>query len=146
MDGWTILWLIALIAFVVAEFASFQLISIWFAVGSLVALVISALGFPWWVQVIAFLVVSAVLVLLTRPFLEKIQKKVVPTNSELDVGKTATVIDAIDNEKNLGRVNLNGVHWSARSANGAFIPEGTSVTVDKVDGAKLIVSAVEKQN
>ncbi|MGN0654017.1 MAG: NfeD family protein [Oscillospiraceae bacterium] len=135
-----IFWVIALVVFVIAEVATMQLVSIWFAAGSFASLICAAFGAPVWVQFVVFLAVSAVLVICTRPFVKKFQKNIVPTNAELDVGKTCIVTEAIDNSTNSGRVNLNGVFWAARSESGDTIPEGTTVTVKKIDGTKLIVS------
>lgn len=145
MTGWTILWIVALIVFVIAEISTLQLISIWFAAGSFAALIMAAFSLPWWSQIIVFVVTSTVLVICTRPIVTKMQKKIVPTNSELDVGRKAIVTEDIDNEKNAGRVNLDGIFWAARSSENRTFSKGETVIVDKVDGAKLFVSA-EKNN
>jgi membrane protein implicated in regulation of membrane protease activity len=70
---------------------------------------------------------------------KKFQKKIVPTNADLDIGRTCTVTEEIDNDKGLGRAKLDGVFWAARSESGEIIPEGTVVTVKSIDGTKLIV-------
>ena len=141
MTGEVIFWLIAFIILIIVEFASLQLMSIWFAAGALVAMILAACGFPIVTQTIVFVTVSAVLLAFTRTFLKKFLHKVpVPTNSELDLGKTALVIESIDNLKMTGRVSLNGVDWSARSTANDIIDEGKTVIVDKIDGAKLYVS------
>lgn len=134
-----IFWIIALVVFIVAELATVQFISIWFAIGAIASLICAAFGAPLWVQLIVFLAVSAVLVICTRPFVKKFQKKIVPTNADLDIGRTCVVTEEIDNDKGLGRVKLDGVFWAARSESGEIIPEGTVVTVKKADGTKLIV-------
>ena len=82
-----------------------------------------------------FLVVSL-------PFIKKRKQQIkIATNSELDVGRHATVIEVIDLDKGTGRVTLNGVNWSAvRENENEIIPEGTIVIVKKVMGAKLLVA------
>ena len=141
MTGEVIFWLIAFVVLVVVEFASLQLLSIWFAAGAFVAMLFAAFDFPLWIQTIVFILVSSALLACTRPFLKKfLHKPPVPTNSELDVGKTAFVIESIDNLKMTGRVNINGVDWTARSTNSNFIEQGETVIIDRVDGAKLFVS------
>ena len=91
-------------------------------------------------QCIVFVVSSIILLLLTRPVVKKLQNKPVATNYELDVGKTAIVIEPIDNSVNKGRVTLDGTDWAARTEDGSKISEGTPVKVVRIDGAKLIVS------
>lgn len=136
--GWTIAFLICLIA----EGATFHaLVTIWFAIGALGATLaaLAGLGFIW--QLSIFVVVSALLLMLTRPLVRRLRKNAAPDpTEEYDIGKTAIVIEGIDNELGVGRVKLDGVDWAARSADGGAITEGAVVTVRKIDGAKLIVT------
>ena len=65
--GESIFWLVALIVFAVGEAVTVGLTSVWFALGSLGALIVSGLGFGIWPQVIVFVVLSAVSMALIRP-------------------------------------------------------------------------------
>lgn len=135
-----IFWVIILAAAVLLEAATFALISIWFAFGAVVSLIAAALGAPIWLQFTLFIIVSAILLVLTRPLLKKLfPRKFTPTNAELSVGKTAVVIEEIDTAQGKGRVRLNGVDWIAVSDDGDVIPTDTVVTVTEVRGAKLAV-------
>lgn len=137
-----VMWAIAFVFFVVVEVLNGAgLFSIWFALGSLIAMFFAIAKLPFVAQLAAFVVGSAVLLIITRPIAKKLQGKNVPTNYELDVGQTAIVIEGIDNVVNKGRVKLNGTDWAARSADGRPIANGSAVTVVEVSGAKLIVSA-----
>lgn len=141
MTGEVLLWLILFVALTFIEFASMQLVSVWFALGALVALIAAICGAPMFLQILLFALVSTALLIFTRPILKRIMiKKAVPTNTELDIGKSGTVIEPIDNIKLTGRVKLNGVDWTARSSQGNNIEEGTTVIIDKIDGTKLYVS------
>ena len=91
-------------------------------------------------QFAVFVAASIILLIATRPVAKKVQNKVVPTNFELDVGKTAEVTEDIDNTKNKGRVKLDGTYWAAVSQDGSFIKQGSVVNVVEVSGAKLIVA------
>lgn len=140
MGTYLYIWMIAFIVFTAVEFAtSMALVSIWFAVGSLVALVLSVLNVPLWIQLVVFIIVSAILLVSTRPIAKKLAKNNVDTNLELNIGKTAEVMEDIDNTKAIGRVRLDGVYWSAVSQTGELIEKGTHVTVTKVEGSKLYV-------
>ena len=142
MTGEIILWLVLFIVLVVAELSTLQLVSVWFALGALGSLISAACGASFWVQILIFVIISTLFLFLTRPILKKfIFKQPVPTNSELDIGKTAKVTEVIDNIKLTGRVNLSGVSWTARSSDGKNIGEGETVVVDKIEGTKLYVSA-----
>lgn len=134
-----LIWAIVLVITVLIEVATMQLVSIWFAVASLVALISSMFVEPL-TQFVIFVLVSVVLLIFTRPLLKKLMvKKYQPTNYDLDIGKVATVIEPIDNSKQTGRVSLNGVDWSAKSVDNSTIENGSQVTVQNVDGSKLLV-------
>ncbi|MBR6872999.1 MAG: NfeD family protein [Ruminococcus sp.] len=136
-----IFWAIAFGVFVVAEVATLNaLVSIWFAVGSLGAMffAMADLDFVW--QMVMFVGLSTVVLIATRPLVKKMQGRRYATNFELDIGKTCTVIEPINNQLGQGRVKLDGTDWSARSEDGSPIEAGTVVTVKMVDGAKLIVA------
>ena len=74
MDPCILLWVILLIAFVVGELITVGLTSIWFAAGSLVALLAAVLGANPVVQIILFLVVAVGLLAATRPVGKKIHQ------------------------------------------------------------------------
>ena len=135
-----IFWAVTFVVLTIAELCTYQLVSIWLALGSLVALICAIFGLGIIGQVIVFTVFSVLLLIATRPFVKKVLKnRIVPTNAELDIGKIAIVIEKINNTTSSGRVKLNGVDWAARSSDDSVIPTGTSVTVEKIEGSKLIV-------
>lgn len=140
-----LVWAIVFVVFVVAEVCTVQLVSIWFAAGALVALLCTYFihGLPVVIQLIIFIVVSGVSLAITIPMMrKKLKTPKISTNSELDVGQNAIVIEEINLSLGTGRVTLNGVDWSAvpEVAN-AVIPKGSIVVIRKVNGAKLTVAA-----
>lgn len=146
-----IVWTIVLIAALIVEGASFALVAIWFAAGALGALIAAGLGAPFIVQLIVFIAMAVIMLIFTRPLLKKLfPNKFIPTNSELEIGKTAVVIEAIDNETGKGRVRLSGVNWAAVSENGEDIPVDEIVVVKEIRSAKVVVArnseSIEKKN
>ena len=136
----TQVWLIAVALFLLIEFATTALTTIWFAGGSLAALIAAALGAPLWLQIVLFLAVSAVLLLSLRPFARRIsQGKDYATNVDSNIGKLAVVVEPIDNLRGTGRVMIGPVDWTARSEDGSVIAEGEKVRVLRVEGVKVCV-------
>ncbi len=133
-----IFWGILLAVTVIVELCTADMVSIWFAAASLVSLLLALLGMPMWTQIAVFIAVTVLLLILTKDIAKKIFKPQ-STNLELEIGKTATVTEEIDNERQLGRATLAGVSWMARSLDGSKIPAESIVTVAAIDGAKLIV-------
>ncbi len=133
-------WLILAIVFLAIEFGTVALISLWFAAGAIAAMIAALVGGMLWLQILVFGLVSMALLLLLRPFLQKyVDPKKVKTNVYAMAGKQAIVTEDVDNLKATGAVKLNGVIWTARSADGNPIPAGSVVTVQSVEGVKVIV-------
>lgn len=134
-------WLALLVLFIITEVATVQLTTVWFAGGALIAMLLAAFGVKSIIlQVIVFLAVSVILLIATRPLVKKhINKKSQPTNADRNIGQQAVVTEEINNLEGRGAAKINGTEWTARSENGDIIPTGTTVTVTKIDGVKLIV-------
>lgn len=142
----TIIWLVLLIGFIFVEASTVSLVSSWFALGALAALIASALGAQLWLQVMVFFAVSGVCLVLLRPILKKyFTPKLVKTNVDSVVGTKGYVTAAVDNMAATGQVKLGAMYWTARSTSGDSIPEGTLVKVDRIEGVKAFVSPAEEK-
>ena len=141
MDWTWIGWLVLMVVFLIAEGSSVSLISIWFAVGSLGALIAAVLNAPLWIQCTVFLVLSATLLACLRPFVKKfIQPKLTATNIYSVIGSAGYVTEDIDNLSARGQVKLGGMVWSARSTSGDPICKDTKIKVDRIEGVKVFVT------
>lgn len=145
MFGHLILWGVVFAVMVIAELASMQLVSIWFAAGALASFIVALCGLGMGMQMFVFVVVSVILLTATRPLLKKFRVgKTQPTNIDLDIGKTAVVIETVNNSADVGRARLNGVDWKAVSSDGSVIPEGSIVKIDDIKGTKLFVTLTKE--
>ena len=139
------IWLGAIVLFGVVEALTAGLVSIWFVAGAAAALAATLLGAGTGVQLVAFVVVSAAALVLTRPLVRKLtQKGVVHTNADRVLGRTAKVTEVIDNDDSTGAVYVDGKTWTARSADGSVLPAGSRVEIRRMEGVKLIVEAAQK--
>ena len=134
-------WLGILVAAVVLEIATTQIVSIWFAIGALAAFIAALVGIEQlWIQIVVFVVVSAIAVAVTRPLVKKmINKKAEPTNADMVIGKTGIVTEKIDNLAPSGIVKVNGSVWTARSADDSVIEADEKVIIKEISGVKLLV-------
>ena len=125
----TIFWVVAAILFALVEATTIQLVSIWFSVGSLAAMLTAALGGSLWLQIAVFCVVSLVILLLARPLAKKylIPKKTA-TNADRVIGMVGLVTQPIDPLTEKGQVSVGGNIWTA-CTEGEAIPEGEKVRV-----------------
>ena len=145
MNWAAIVWFGMLLIFLIVEAACpVHLVSIWFAAGSLVAMIIAFLGGPVWLQITLFLVISCALLALLWPFIKKfLNPKLKKTNIDAIIGAEGLVTAAIDNVSAQGQVKLGAMEWTARSTSGKPIPQGTLIRVDRIEGVKVFVSPVE---
>lgn len=144
MNWEAIFWLIAMVVFMIAEGITVSLVSIWFALGALAALVVSLVGGNLMLQVILFLSISIILLASLRSLVRKyINPRLIHTNVDSVIGSTGVVTIPVNNVAALGRVTIGGMDWSARSSTGEPLPEGAQIRVDRVEGVKLFVSLAE---
>ena len=145
MNIWAIVWLVLMIVFIAMEAMTVQLVSTWFAVGSLAAMIVSLLGAEVWLQLVVFFTISIVLLILLFPMARKhLKPKLVATNADALVGRVCAVTEDIDPMEG-GRVKLGDVTWSARTETEEPIPAGSHVKILRIQGAKVIVEAVKKE-
>ena len=136
-------WLALLVLFIVAETVTVSMVSTWFAIGALAALVSALLGAKLWLQIVLFVVVSGVCLALLRPLAKKhFTPRITRTNVDALAGKTCLVTAAIDNIASAGQVKIGDVEWTARSTTGEPVPAGTQVRVDRIEGVKAYVTPV----
>ncbi|MCI8849012.1 MAG: NfeD family protein [Oscillibacter sp.] len=136
-------WLGAIVVFGVAELITEGMVSIWFVAGALAALAASMIDLPVSVQVLAFVIVSAIALAASRPLVRRfLNRPGIPTNADRIVGMTAQVVEPVDNEKASGAVYVDGKTWTARSTDGHSIPAGTQVQIQRIEGVKLIVNVL----
>ena len=137
----TVVWLVLLVILVVVELITMGLTTIWFAGGALAAALISIPRTPLALQILVFLLVSALLLYFTRPVAVKyFNRDRIRTNVESMIGRQAIVISEINNLEGIGQVNTGGMEWSARTkTDEEKLPVGAVVVVLAINGVKLIV-------
>ncbi len=141
MSNMVIFWLAAMIILLVVEALVPGLVSIWFALGALAALIFSLLHAPVWLQVLCFLVVSILALVLTKPFVRKFQSgKIQPTNADAVIGKECLVTEEVNNLLGTGSVTVDGKTWTARNLDENSVSNvGEIKKVVKIEGVKLII-------
>lgn len=137
MEKFMLFWTVMIVASIVLELLTVSIIGVWFAVGSIAGLVLSALNFPFVVQAIVSIVVSVISLLAFYPIL-KDKIKIKRTNVDAVLGKTAMLVEPILFNAH-GKVNLNGVIWTAMSD--TLIEEANvPVKIIAIEGNKLLVT------
>lgn len=139
-------WLFVIIVGVIAEIVTLDLCAIWFAIGGVFALIAASLNLNVTTQMVIFVLFSAVLLVLVRPFCRKfVQVKKEPTNADRIVMQTGVVTSEINNLQENGEIKVMGQVWTARSIDDTVIPEKSTVQIVCIQGVKAIVKQLEDE-
>lgn len=138
----TYVWIALMVILFIAEAATMQLMSIWFAGGALAAAIATMFELNELWQIGIFVAVSGILLVLTRPIAKRISESQKDTKTNIDriIGEKVIITEEVDNITGKGKAVVNGVEWKVKSSSEDKIEEGKIVTVEKIEGVKLIVS------
>lgn len=141
-----LIWLIALSIFIVVEIITLGLATIWFACGALAAFIASLFEVSIPVQFVLFAVVSLASLFTVRPYVaRKFTSERTKTNYESLIGKSARVVETIDNYKETGVVYINGLEWTARAVDDVTIDAGKIAEIIEIRGVKVIVKEKKEE-
>lgn len=143
----SLIWIGVAVIFAIIETLTMGINTIWFAIGAVVASIVSMAGGSLLLQIIVFLIVSILLLYFTRPLaIKKLKIGNVKTNVDTLPGNTALVISDII-PYNTGQVKVMGQIWTAISA-GTKDPmkQGETVRILRVEGVKLVVEPLTESD
>ncbi len=138
-----ILWLGLAVLLGIIEAGTLGLVTIWFAIGSLIAMLVAlaGLGFQW--QFTAFMIASLVLLYFTKPFLKKfLKQKTERTNADMVLGEKGKVVQRISHFNNTGQVRVKGQIWTAKAFDRSEIEVDELVEVLEINGVTLLVRKI----
>ncbi len=143
----TMVWLAAMIILIIIEIITVGLTTIWFAIGALVAIIISMLGGGIILQLTVFLLVSLGMLIFTRPLaIRYINNSRTRTNYEGIIGKVVRITQDVDNIAGQGRAVVNGQEWAVRSVDERCkITAGSLAKVVDIKGVRLVVEKYEEE-
>lgn len=147
MEYMNFVWLGLLILFLIIEIATVGLVTIWMAGGALAALILELMGLNIWYQIWAFLLVSIILLICTRPLAVKyINSHHEKTNYEEIIGKVVKITEKVDNLQGSGTAVVKGLEWTTRTEkDGEILNPGDLAKVVDISGVKLIVKKYEEE-
>lgn len=138
-----IVWIVFIVVSAIIELETQDLITIWFTLGAVVALIACLLKANIIIQFALFLAVSAIAIICTRPLAKKMQaKEIIKTNSDRIVGMIAIVTKDISPET-IGEVKVESRYWRAIPQENEVYAIGEKVLIKAISGTKVIVSDTE---
>ena len=141
IHGMTAVWVVLMIGFLVVEGIAPGLVSIWFALGALAALISALLGAQVWLQAVWFIVISVLALVITRPLAKKyVTSRTQATNADMLIGQECIVTETINKLHGTGAVSVAGKVWTARADDPErIIEKGSVAVIERIEGVKLIV-------
>lgn len=140
---YSVFWIVLMTVLAVVELMTLNFVTIWFAAGSLAALISSLTGIDFVWQMWIFIIVSVLSLIFTKPLVKKkLDFKKTETNADMVIGKTAVVTEEISKDKFAGEVKVNGQIWSAVSEKDELIEKGSKVNIIRIEGVKLVVEKI----
>lgn len=137
-------WFITFLILLFIELITVNLVTIWFAIGSLGALITASITDMVVIQIIVFIILSVVSLIVTKPIVKKIRtRKITPTNLDRVIGKIGTVTKKITKDS-YGEVKVEGSIWTAKA--NKEIREKSQIKVLKIEGVKLLVEEIKESD
>jgi len=139
------IWLVISGVLFVAEIITVGFLIFWFAIGALIAMLVSFFTDNIIIQTSIFIISSTLLLFATKPLVKKftINKDFIKTNVYSIVGKNAIVKEDIDSLNSKGQIKVDGETWSAISEDNCNIPKGAKVKIVEIKGVKAVVSEIK---
>ena len=136
------IWLGVIIVTAIIELVTIDLVSIWFTLGGIGALIAYALGLNQTIQIIIFIILSVICIGISRPLAKKyLRTQTVSTNYDRVIGQHGLVLKRIDADTR-GEVKVLSMEWSASSVDNSTLEEGDYCEILAVEGAHLIIVSV----
>lgn len=135
-------WLMVVIVLGLLELFTTNLVSIWFVISGIVAMIISLFSDNLVWQIGVFVILGVILMPISKKIYKKIGNKKVDTNIGRIIGMRGIVTEDIMND-NIGEVKVDGKRWSAYAD--TSIEKGTSVKVLSINSVKIKVKKWEDE-
>ena len=134
-------WLIVAGIFFIGEIFTAGFLVFWLGIAAMLTMLVSIFTSNLIIQTAVFVIASALLLFLTKPFVDKYitkKDKSVATNAFSLIGKKGIVTKEITSIS-FGQVKVGEELWTAVSEDSTPLSEGTEIEVVKIDGVKLVV-------
>jgi len=139
-------WLITAGVFFFIELSTSGFLVFWLGLAAIISMIVSFFTASIGIQTAVFVGASILLIISTRPLLNKLLKSkentTIPTNIYGIIGKKGIVVEDINDIDYTGKVKVAGELWSATSSED--LKEGTHIEVTEVNGVKLKVKPIKE--
>lgn len=130
------IWFIIALVLGIIEVLTTNLVSIWFVISALAAMLTTFVADSLYIQIAVFVVLGIILMPISKKIYRKIKANNVKTNFDRIIGMKGIVTEDITKD-NIGEVKVDGKRWSAYSD--TYISVGEPVKVLSINSVKIKV-------
>lgn len=134
-------WLAIVICLAILEMATVSLVSIWFVLSGILAMISTTFTDNVTIQIAIFVIFGLIFMLLTKKIVKKAVPEKIKTNLDRIVGMEGIVTEKIT-KSHPGEVKVDGKRWTAVAEKS--IPEGSTVKILEINSTKLTVERMEE--
>ena len=135
-----VVWFIICLIAVGVELSTSQLVSIWFAGGAFISLILACFNVSWQIQLIVFASLSILLLIVTKPILEK---KIIDVHKNQNVNSLVGQEIIITKEVSLnhpGEGKIRDVTWTCKTMDQSNFEIGEICEIKAVNGNSIIIT------
>ena len=134
-------WLAIAIILAILEMSTVNLVSIWYIISSIIAMIVSLFTDSVVIQAATFVLGGTLLLIFTKDAIKKILPEKIKTNIDRIIGMEGIVTEKIT-KKTPGEVKVDGKCWTAISDE--TIPADSTVKILEINSTKLKVRKMEE--
>lgn len=135
-------WVAVTVICIVIEAMTLALTTIWFGISAFVMVFLAFTPIPFPIQLFIFVVMALVLLIFTRPVVQKkLAKKKIATNYERVIDKVAIVTKQITALEK-GSIKINGMEWTAAVKEDVTLEEGSKCVIEEIAGVTAYVKKI----
>ncbi|MDD3107271.1 MAG: NfeD family protein [Bacilli bacterium] len=140
------IWALIFIITLVIELGTADVTTIWFCLGSLIALICAAIPLDPFIQILVFMGSSIILILLTKPLTKKMMnREIIRTNADKIVGMIGVVTKTIFPDE-IGEIKVDNSTWRAMCNESITVEVGEKVLISAVSGNKAVVTKISNHS
>ncbi|MGE5627704.1 MAG: NfeD family protein [Solirubrobacterales bacterium] len=138
MSSSTMLWVIIAAAGIAIDLVTSAFLFVWFAAGSIAAIIALMLKFSFTVQLIVFISVSAVSMAIGYPIVKRTLKKTVKKTKTMEEGYIGRIISIDDEISERAHIKIDGIYWLAK-IEGEPLKRGDKAKIIGIEGNKIVI-------
>jgi membrane protein implicated in regulation of membrane protease activity len=136
--GGIIMWTLISVAALIIDILTSSFFFSGFTIGGIFALIAKVSGYGTMVQVIVFIIVSALAIVIEFVWLRKKIKKTIPKTLRMEEEYVGKIMTAEDDIGDRGRIKVQGIYWTVQNE-GDRISKGDKVKIIGIKGNKLVI-------